>query len=194
MPDCPTIHRGDSVPRRDENETRRRATARRAGWRTRRTKRCGRALKPPRMDSWRCSSTRTSTGVLGTSGRADLPPEWTFGVFEVRARARVSLEREDVRECRQVWTFGVSAVHVRERVSRLSSLRHGAERSRLPRRRRAIRVALAFHRANGGEISMREFLPIWNEHGELYREAKIEVARKLAEDARKTRTQKTDKD
>ena len=38
------------------------------------------------------------TGVLGTRGRARMPPEWTFGVFEVRARARVSLEQVDVQE------------------------------------------------------------------------------------------------
>ena len=29
-----------------------------------------------------------------------MPPVWTFGVFEVRARARVSLGRGDVRVCR----------------------------------------------------------------------------------------------
>ena len=36
-----------------------------------------------------------------------MPPEWTFGVFEVRARERVSLGRKDVRVCRLEWTFGV---------------------------------------------------------------------------------------
>ena len=30
----------------------------------------------------------------------DAAYEWTFGVFEVRARARVSLGRGDVQECR----------------------------------------------------------------------------------------------
>ena len=68
-----------------------------------------------------------------------MPPEWTFGVFEVRARERVSLERGYVRVCRQEWTFGDFEIRVRARVSRLGSLRRGAERSRHPRRRRVIR-------------------------------------------------------
>ena len=81
---------------------------------------------------------RTSKGVLGTRGHARLAAEngqleilkyahehgcpWdkatcrlaarerTFGVFEVRARARVSLEREDVRVCRRERTVGVFEV------------------------------------------------------------------------------------
>ena len=44
-------------------------------------------------------------------------PEWTFGVFEVRATRRVSLGRGDVRVCRRKWTFGVFEVRARERVS-----------------------------------------------------------------------------
>ena len=46
--------------------------------------------------------------------------------------------------------------------------------------RLGVEVALMFHRANGGDISMREFLPVWKEHGELYREAHLRVARELA--------------
>ena len=47
-------------------------------------------------------------------------------------------------------------------------------------KRLGVEVALMFHRANGGDISMREFLPVWKEHGELYREAHLRVARELA--------------
>ena len=43
--------------------------------------------------------------------------EWRFGVFEVRARARVSLGRRDVQDCRREWTFGVFEVRARARVS-----------------------------------------------------------------------------
>jgi len=43
--------------------------------------------------------------------------EWTVGVFEVRTRARVSLELEDVHGSRREWTFGVFEVRTRERVS-----------------------------------------------------------------------------
>ena len=39
-----------------------------------------------------------------------------------------------------------------------------------------VEVALAFHR-NGGEISMREFLPLWVAHREGYRDAHLEIAR-----------------
>ena len=46
-------------------------------------------------------------------------------------------------------------------------------------KRLGVEVALMFHRANGGDISMREFLPVWKEHGELYREAHLRVAREL---------------
>ena len=42
-----------------------------------------------------------------------------------------------------------------------------------------VGVALAFQQ-NGGEISMREFLPLWVEHRELYRDAHLEVARNLS--------------
>ena len=41
-----------------------------------------------------------------------------------------------------------------------------------------VEVALAFHR-NGGEISMREFLPLWVAHREGYRDAHLEIARNL---------------
>ena len=41
-----------------------------------------------------------------------------------------------------------------------------------------VEVALAFHR-NGGEISMREFLPLWVAHREGYRDAHLEVVRNL---------------
>ena len=46
-----------------------------------------------------------------------MPPEWTFGVFEVRARARVSLGRGDVLVCRHEWTVGVFEVRARGRMS-----------------------------------------------------------------------------
>ena len=59
--------------------------------------------------------------------------------FEVRARARVSLGRVDVLECRLLWTFGVFEVRVRSRISGFRSLRHGAERSLYTRRRQATR-------------------------------------------------------
>jgi hypothetical protein len=39
-----------------------------------------------------------------------------------------------------------------------------------------VEVALAFQQ-NGGEISMREFLPLWVAHREGYRDAHLEVAR-----------------
>ena len=42
-----------------------------------------------------------------------------------------------------------------------------------------VEVALAFHR-NGGEISMREFLPLWVAHREGYRDAHLEVARNVS--------------
>jgi hypothetical protein len=42
-----------------------------------------------------------------------------------------------------------------------------------------VEVALAFQQ-NGGEISTREFLPLWVEHRELYRDAHLEVARNLS--------------
>ena len=42
-----------------------------------------------------------------------------------------------------------------------------------------VDVALAFHR-NGGEISMREFLPLWVAHREGYRDAHLEVARNVS--------------
>ena len=44
-------------------------------------------------------------------------PEWTFGMFEVRARARLSLGREDVHECRPERTIGVFEVRAREWMS-----------------------------------------------------------------------------
>ena len=65
--------------------------------------------------------------------------EWTFGVFEVRARARVRLGRVDVPWCRREGTFGVFEVRVRSRISGFRSLRHGAERSLYTRRRQATR-------------------------------------------------------
>ena len=39
-----------------------------------------------------------------------------------------------------------------------------------------VDVALAFQQ-NGGEISMREFLPLWVAHREGYRDAHLEIAR-----------------
>ena len=42
-----------------------------------------------------------------------------------------------------------------------------------------VDVALAFQRANDGEISMREFLPLWVAHREGYRDAHLEVVRNL---------------
>ena len=39
-----------------------------------------------------------------------------------------------------------------------------------------VEVALAFQQ-NGGEISMREFLPLWTAHREGYRDAHLEIAR-----------------
>ena len=42
-----------------------------------------------------------------------------------------------------------------------------------------VEVALAFHR-NGGEISMREFLPLWVAHREGYRDAHLEIARNVS--------------
>ena len=39
-----------------------------------------------------------------------------------------------------------------------------------------VEVALAFQQ-NGGEISMREFLPLWAAHREGYRDAHLEIAR-----------------
>jgi len=41
-----------------------------------------------------------------------------------------------------------------------------------------VDVALAFQQ-NGGEISMREFLPLWVAHREGYRDAHLEIARNL---------------
>ena len=41
-----------------------------------------------------------------------------------------------------------------------------------------VDVALAFQQ-NGGEISMREFLPLWVAHREGYRDAHLEVVRNL---------------
>jgi hypothetical protein len=41
-----------------------------------------------------------------------------------------------------------------------------------------VEVALAFQQ-NGGEISMREFLPLWVAHREGYRDAHLEVVRNL---------------
>jgi len=41
-----------------------------------------------------------------------------------------------------------------------------------------VEVALAFHR-NRGEISMREFLPLWREHRAVFRSAYLDAARKL---------------
>ena len=57
-----------------------------------RLERGGRARVPPR---WHldCLSTRTRTGVLGTSDVRDAA-WWTFGVSEVRARERVSLGQD----------------------------------------------------------------------------------------------------
>ena len=43
-----------------------------------------------------------------------------------------------------------------------------------------VDVALAFQRANDGEISMREFLPLWVAHREGYRDAHLEVARNVS--------------
>ena len=43
----------------------------------------------------------------------DCRQEWRVGEFEARARARVSLGREDVRICRLEWTFGVFEVRAR---------------------------------------------------------------------------------
>jgi len=43
----------------------------------------------------------------------------------------------------------------------------------------SVEVALAFHR-NRGEISMREFLPLWREHRDVYRSAYLDVARKFS--------------
>ena len=42
-----------------------------------------------------------------------------------------------------------------------------------------VDVALEFQRANDGEISMREFLPLWVAHREGYRDAHLEVVRNL---------------
>jgi hypothetical protein len=42
-----------------------------------------------------------------------------------------------------------------------------------------VEVALAFHR-NGGEISTREFLPLWREHRMFYREPLLELARNVS--------------
>jgi hypothetical protein len=40
-----------------------------------------------------------------------------------------------------------------------------------------VEVALVFHRS--GEISMREFLPLWAEHRMFYRKAHYEAVRKF---------------
>jgi hypothetical protein len=46
-------------------------------------------------------------------------------------------------------------------------------------KRFGVEVALLFHRANGGEVSMRDFLPLWAEHRDVYREPHLEAVRKL---------------
>ena len=162
-------------------------------------------------------------------------PRMDIGVFEVLARARVRLGREDVLSAADEGTFGMLKYARRERVrwrrverasmppsnGHLECLKyaheHGcpwdewtcrgaAENGHLEclkyacahgcpgsapyakalnevvlpdaDERFGVEVALVFHRS--GEISMREFLPVWKEHGELYREAHLRVARELA--------------